>query len=114
MSHRLYAFLFLVVSILTITACAHKQYYHNANEAYSIGDYDRAVYMSVEALKAKSDYSEAIALLNSAASLAYESHIKRAAAYEDRQDYDSAVFEYNGIERLNAALVLVKKDISFL
>ncbi|MBI4972492.1 MAG: putative toxin-antitoxin system toxin component, PIN family, partial [Candidatus Omnitrophica bacterium] len=89
------------------------QYYKSANEAYSIGDYDRAVYMSVEALKAKSDYPEAIALVQSAAPLAYQSRIKRAADYEDRQDYDSAVSEYNAIERLIAAVFSVRKDISF-
>ncbi|MBI5875467.1 MAG: hypothetical protein HZB81_06460 [Deltaproteobacteria bacterium] len=113
MSQRLCTFLFLAVFILTVPACAHKQYYKSANEAYSIGDYDRAVYMSVEALKAKSDYPEAIALVQSAAPLAYQSHVKRAADYEDRQDYDSAVSEYNAIERLIAAVFSVRKDISF-
>ncbi len=86
MTQRLCTFLLLAGFILTVTACAHKQYYQNANEAYGVGDYDRAVYMSVEALKAKSDYPEAIALLNSAVPLSYESHIKKTAAYEDRQD----------------------------
>lgn len=113
MFQRFCTFLFLAAFILTVTACAHKQYYKSANEAYSIGDYDRAVYMSVEALKAKSDYPEAIALVQSAAPLAYESHVKRAADYEGRQDYDSAVSEYKAIERLTGAVFSVRRDVSF-
>lgn len=97
--------------LLAVSGCAYKRLYADASVAYNSGDYDNAVYKSAEALKDKPDYPEAIALLKNAAPLAYERHIKRAAGFEERGNFDGAVAEYQEIGRLIYAVASVRKDI---
>lgn len=103
--------LFFLSLAVFITACAHERYYEMAGTAFNTGDYDGAVYNSVEALKSKPDYIEALMLLRNAIKPAYDYHLSAAKAYESKQEFDRAVAEYKSIERLIEAVSSVRKDI---
>ncbi|MBI5410287.1 MAG: hypothetical protein HZA14_13070 [Nitrospirae bacterium] len=103
-------FLLLLIAIF-MTACAHRRFYESATVAFNSGDYDGAVYNSVEALKNKPDYPEAIALLRNSVTPAYEYHIRVAKRNEDAHDFDRAIAEYKSIERLIEAVSSVRRDI---
>ena len=102
---------FLLIAILAAFGCAHKRYYQEANDAFSRGDYDRASFMSVEALREKPDFAEALDLLRTAVPRAFEQHGSRAKSNEERQDFDGAVAEYRKIENLAGAVSSVRSDI---
>lgn len=111
MPKRLRPLIIVVILFLICAGCAHKTYYKNATAAYNSGNFDTAVYMSVNALKSKPDYPEALDLLRNAIPVAYERHIKRADDYEKLKNYDAAVIEYRAIERLTSAVASVRGDI---
>lgn len=105
-----YLFLLILFSMF-LTACAHKRFYESATVAFNGGDYDGAVYNSVQALKNKPDFPEAVALLRQAVTPAYERHLRAAKRHEDAGDFDRAVAEYKSIERLIEAVTSVRRDI---
>ena len=111
MAKRFIIFIIVLNSLFVCAGCAYKTYYKNATAAYNSGNYDHAVYMSVNALKAKPDYPEALELLRTAAPLAYERHISRAEDNEKLRNYDAAVGEYKAIEKLASAIASVRSDI---
>lgn len=102
-----------IILTLICAGCAHRGYYKNAISAYNSGNYDAAVYMSLNALKSKPDYPEALVLLRNAAPLAYEHHIRQAESQKKLKNYDAAVNEYSAIEKLASAVASVRRDMIF-
>ncbi len=103
--------LMLAVIFLAITGCSifttHGQFTSSAKQAYTVGNYDKAVMDLVVALKSKPTYKKALNLIQDSFKQSVAAHkrgLELANLSQDPFKWDEIVAHYEGLDQVNVAV----------